>query len=68
MQEISLKQVTSSGSEHPLSFNRLHGVISQKTGLFITTAMRTSNPTLFANLETQKYTMGGCGVLLFSDS
>jgi hypothetical protein len=25
-------------------FNRLHGVVSQKTELFITTAVRTSNP------------------------
>jgi hypothetical protein len=28
-----------------LTFNGLHGVISQKTVLFITTAVRTSNPT-----------------------
>jgi hypothetical protein len=28
-----------------LTFNGLHGVISQKTELFITTAVRTSNPT-----------------------
>jgi hypothetical protein len=45
----------SSGSEYKtrrhvppkrrLTFNGLHGVISQKTELFITTAVRTSNPT-----------------------
>jgi hypothetical protein len=29
---------------HRLAFNGLHGVISQKTELFITTAVRTSNP------------------------
>jgi hypothetical protein len=28
-----------------LTFNRLHSVISQKTELFITTAVGTSNPT-----------------------
>jgi hypothetical protein len=28
-----------------LTFNRLHGIISQKTVFFITTAVRTSNPT-----------------------
>jgi hypothetical protein len=28
-----------------LTFNRLHGIISQKKVLFITTAVRTSNPT-----------------------
>jgi hypothetical protein len=28
-----------------LTFNRLHGIISQKTELFITTAVRTLNPT-----------------------
>jgi hypothetical protein len=28
-----------------LTFNRLHGVISQKAELFITIAVRTSNPT-----------------------
>jgi hypothetical protein len=28
-----------------LTFNGLHGIVSQKTGLFITTAVRTSNPT-----------------------
>jgi hypothetical protein len=30
-----------------LTFNGLQGVISQKTVLFITTAVRTSNPTIF---------------------
>jgi hypothetical protein len=29
-----------------LTLNRLHGVISQKTVLFITTAVRTSDPTV----------------------
>jgi hypothetical protein len=32
-------------SKHQLTFNGLHGVISQKIVLFITTAVRTSNPT-----------------------
>jgi hypothetical protein len=31
--------------KHRLTFNILHGVTSQKTELFITTAVRTSNPT-----------------------
>jgi hypothetical protein len=34
-----------------LNFNRLHGVISQKAELFITTAVRTSNPTCDEFLE-----------------
>jgi hypothetical protein len=29
-----------------LNFNRLHGITSQKIELFITTAVRTSNPTI----------------------
>jgi hypothetical protein len=29
-----------------MTFNRLHGIIYQKTELFITTAVRTSNPTI----------------------
>jgi hypothetical protein len=39
-----------------LTFNGLHGVISQKIELFITTAVRTSNPAellKFANLFTR---------------
>jgi hypothetical protein len=32
-------------SETLLSFNGLHGVISQKIGFFITTAVKTPNPT-----------------------
>jgi hypothetical protein len=41
-----------------LNFNGLHGVISQKTVLFITTAVRTSNSTLWTlhNLCVIKYT------------
>jgi hypothetical protein len=31
--------------ERRLTFNKLRGVISQKTGSLITTAVRTSNPT-----------------------
>jgi hypothetical protein len=30
-----------------LTFNRLHGIISQKTELFIITTVRTSNPTIY---------------------
>jgi hypothetical protein len=33
-----------------LTLNGLHGVISQKIILFITTAVKTSNPTLFISL------------------
>jgi hypothetical protein len=32
--------------KHRLTSNGLHGVISQKIEIFITTAVRTSNPTL----------------------
>jgi hypothetical protein len=39
-----------------LTFNGLHGIISQKIELFITTAVRTSSPTIiisdFYNLHT----------------
>jgi hypothetical protein len=31
-------------------FNGLHGVTSQKTELFITTAMRTTNPAMYSEL------------------
>jgi hypothetical protein len=31
--------------KHRLAFNRLHSIISQKIKLFITTAVKTSNPT-----------------------
>jgi hypothetical protein len=41
-------------SKRRLPFNGLHGVTFQKTGLFITTAARTSNPTqLHSNLKTR---------------
>jgi hypothetical protein len=33
------------GGKMSVKLNGLHGVISQKTVLFITTAVRTSNPT-----------------------
>jgi hypothetical protein len=36
-----------------LTFNRLHGVISQKIVLFITTAVRTSNATISFILREQ---------------
>jgi hypothetical protein len=43
-QRISLQKIyISSGG---LTFTRLHGVISQKIKLFITTGVRTSNPTI----------------------
>jgi hypothetical protein len=50
-QETSMKQVVSRAlkmnatysSETPLTFNGLHGVISQKTEFVITTGVRTSN-------------------------
>jgi hypothetical protein len=48
-QETTVKQVASRNPLAPpkrrLTFNRLHGVISLKIELFITTAVRTSNPT-----------------------
>jgi hypothetical protein len=37
-----------------LIFNGLHGVVSQKTGLFLTIAVITSNPILFT-LLTRRY-------------
>jgi hypothetical protein len=37
----------------PLTLNGLHGVISQKIVLFITTAVRTSNPTLLTSFAQQ---------------
>jgi hypothetical protein len=37
------------------TFNRLHGVISQKIILFITTAVRTSNPTVFPYGKATQY-------------
>jgi hypothetical protein len=36
----------------PLTLNGLHGIISQKTELFITTAVRTSSPTKCHNFLT----------------
>jgi hypothetical protein len=36
--------------ERQLTFNRLHSIISQKTVLLITTAVRTSNPTYHRTL------------------
>jgi hypothetical protein len=41
--EINMKHIASKAL---LNFNRLHGIISQKTELFITTAVKTSNSTL----------------------
>jgi hypothetical protein len=41
----TLKMEALCSSERPLLLNGLHGVISQKTILFITTAVKTSNPT-----------------------
>jgi hypothetical protein len=38
----------------PLTFNGLHGVISQKIKLFISITVRTSNPTT-KNLSVQNY-------------
>jgi hypothetical protein len=37
-----------------LTFNRLQGVITQKIVLFITTTVRTSNPTQYENCATYK--------------
>jgi hypothetical protein len=45
-----------------LTFNRLYGVISQKIVLFITTAVRTSNPTTAAYSEDHtKHRKHFCG-------
>jgi hypothetical protein len=44
---ISLKMKATSSSETWVDFNGLHGVISQKIELFITTAVRTSDATIF---------------------
>jgi hypothetical protein len=35
--------------KHWLTFNRIHGVIYQKTVLFITTTVKTSNPTNYVD-------------------
>jgi hypothetical protein len=37
--------------QHQLTFNTLHGVITQKTGLFKTTAVKISNPKLVRQLQ-----------------
>jgi hypothetical protein len=37
--------------ETSIAFNMLHGVIFQEIGLFTTTAVRTSNPTLRGSVE-----------------
>jgi hypothetical protein len=42
---LALKMKATFSSEMSMTFNRLHGVISQNIELFITTAVRTSNPT-----------------------
>jgi hypothetical protein len=34
---------------HLFTFSRVHGVVSQKAELFITTAVRISNPTIYIN-------------------
>jgi hypothetical protein len=38
--------------KHQLTYNALHGVISQKTEVFIITAVRTSNPTEYSAAAT----------------
>jgi hypothetical protein len=43
-----------------LTFNELHDIISQKTVLFITTAVWTSNPTLLFLFVQQPYDHHGC--------
>jgi hypothetical protein len=42
-----------------LTFSGLHGVVSQKTALFISTAVRTSGPT--HNIEKSPFRRPGCG-------
>jgi hypothetical protein len=41
--------------ERRLNFNGLHGVISQKIEIFITTAVRTSDPTRKRAMGRKKY-------------
>jgi hypothetical protein len=43
--------------KHRLTFNELHGVISQKIELFIATTLRTTNPTKDKNITTQTKTV-----------
>jgi hypothetical protein len=43
-----------------LTFNRLHSAISQKTVLFITTAVRTSNPTQTAKVSEKNKVAADC--------
>jgi hypothetical protein len=50
-----------------LAYNRLHGVIPQNTELFITTAVRTSNPTclyIISNM-TQNHVHSNAGYTIF---
>jgi hypothetical protein len=44
-------------SKRRLAFNRLYGVISQKTELFIATAVRISKPTYVVLLSEQQKTV-----------
>jgi hypothetical protein len=56
MRETSVKQVASRAPpKHQLTFNGLCGVISQTIGLFITTAVRTSNPTCKLLYQKEKW-------------
>jgi hypothetical protein len=50
-----------------LTFNGLHGVISHKAEPFITTAVRTSNPTKLFHL-TKIYERGDCELTDFTRS
>jgi hypothetical protein len=42
---LKIKVIVYVSLKYRLTFNRLYGVISRKMELFITTAVRTSNPT-----------------------
>jgi hypothetical protein len=41
------KQMRHVPPKHQLTFNKLHGIISQKKKPFIITSVRTSNPTFY---------------------
>jgi hypothetical protein len=54
---LTLKIDARCSSETPVGLNGIHGVISQKTELFIPTAVRTSNPTYVILLFEQQKTV-----------
>jgi hypothetical protein len=50
---IALMMEAARTSETLVTSTRLHGATTQKTAIFVLTAVRTSNPTNFINMSTQ---------------